>query len=56
MFIYRDDYYNPDTSDAPNLAEVNVAKHRNGETGMATLYMHKQIMRFANSQRKTVEL
>jgi len=56
MFIYRDDYYNPDTSDAPNLAEVNVAKHRNGETGMATLYMHKQIMRFANSQRKTIEL
>ncbi|MEI6131438.1 MAG: replicative DNA helicase [Bacillota bacterium] len=31
MFIYRDDYYNKET-DKPNVAEIIVAKHRNGET------------------------
>jgi len=31
MFIYRDDYYNPET-EKPNVAEIIVAKHRNGET------------------------
>ncbi len=25
VFIYRDDYYNPETSDRPNTAEVNIA-------------------------------
>ena len=33
MFLYRDDYYNPDDSDRPNIAELNIAKHRNGPTG-----------------------
>lgn len=56
MFIYRDDYYNPDTSDTPNAAEVNIAKHRNGETGMAMLYMHKQVMRFGNRKSEDIEL
>jgi replicative DNA helicase len=32
MFIYRDDYYNPDTPDK-NVAELIVAKNRHGETG-----------------------
>ena len=30
MFLYRDEYYNKDT-DKKNVAEVNVAKHRQGE-------------------------
>ena len=31
VFIYRDEYYNPETKDK-NIAEVNIAKNRNGET------------------------
>jgi len=31
MFIYRDDYYNKESEEA-NVAEIIVAKHRNGET------------------------
>ncbi len=31
VFIYRDEYYNPDTKDK-NIAEINIAKNRNGET------------------------
>ncbi len=32
VFLYRDDYYNPDTSEKPGVCEVNIAKHRSGPT------------------------
>ena len=32
MFIYREDYYNPDTTEK-NIAEIIIAKNRNGELG-----------------------
>src|SRR5437879_12057294 len=32
MFVYRDEYYNPDETDQQGLAEVHVAKHRNAPT------------------------
>ena len=32
MFIYRDDYYNPNTEEK-NIAEIIIAKNRHGETG-----------------------
>jgi replicative DNA helicase len=35
-FIYRDEYYNPDT-DLPGIAEILVAKNRKGPTGKAEL-------------------
>jgi replicative DNA helicase len=47
MFIYRDEYYNPDT-DHKNTAEVIVAKHRNGPIGTVKLYFNKDITRFQN--------
>lgn len=48
MFIYRDEYYSPDTSEKPNVAEINVAKHRNGPTGTIDLYWHSTLATFRN--------
>jgi replicative DNA helicase len=53
-FIYRDEYYNPHT-DTPNIAEINVAKHRNGPIGMFPLYFHGPTSTFRNIELKAVE-
>ncbi|MBQ4159404.1 MAG: replicative DNA helicase [Clostridia bacterium] len=37
MFLYRDDYYNPDSPEK-NIAECIIAKHRNGEVGTIKLW------------------
>ena len=36
MFLYRDEYYNPNTEDK-GIAECIVAKNRHGETGTVKL-------------------
>ena len=41
VFLYRDDYYDKQT-DLPNRLEMNVAKHRNGPTGTATVCYMKE--------------
>jgi len=46
MFLYRDDYYNREKSEKPGIAEVIVAKHRNGPTGIVKLSFEKQFLRF----------
>jgi replicative DNA helicase len=56
MFIYRDEYYNPDTTERPNIAEVNIAKHRNGPTGTIDLYWHGKLATFRNLQRQEINL
>jgi replicative DNA helicase len=50
MFIYRDELYNPETPDR-DTAEVIVAKHRNGPTGVARLAFLKHYTRFENMAR-----
>lgn len=47
IFLYRDEYYNKDTEDK-NLAEVIIAKHRAGETGMFKLGWKGQYTKFIN--------
>jgi len=47
-FLYRDDYYHPDDTDAPGIAELNVAKHRNGPTTVVKLGWRKDCARFLN--------
>jgi replicative DNA helicase len=47
MFIYRDDYYD-DESDQQGLAEVNIAKHRNGPTDSVKLSFLKRYAKFAD--------
>jgi replicative DNA helicase len=51
LFIYREDYYNPDT-DKKNIAEIIIAKHRNGPVGTVELYFHKEFSRFADLDRR----
>jgi len=50
MFLYRDDYYNKDT-DRPNIAEVIIAKQRNGPIGSVDLGWQPQYTRFVNLER-----
>jgi replicative DNA helicase len=50
MFIYRDEVYNPE-SDARGEAELIVAKHRNGPTGMVRLAFMNQYTKFASIAR-----
>ncbi|MBL4824585.1 MAG: replicative DNA helicase [SAR324 cluster bacterium] len=47
LFIYRDEVYNPDTEDK-GIAEISIAKHRNGEIGMKRLAFIGQYTKFAN--------
>jgi replicative DNA helicase len=47
MFIYRDDVYHSDSADR-GQAEIIVAKHRNGPTGVCRLAFLEQFTRFAN--------
>jgi replicative DNA helicase len=46
-FIYRDDYYNKETTD-PNIAELIVAKQRNGPVDAVRVRFDKQYTRFDN--------
>ncbi len=50
MFLYRDDYYNPD-SEKKNIAEVIMAKHRAGSTGTVELLWMGSYTKFANIER-----
>lgn len=50
MFLYRDDYYNPET-EAKNIAEVIIAKHRAGPTGTVELLWMPSYTKFANKYK-----
>ena len=50
MFIYRDDYYNKDTEDK-GIAEIIIAKQRNGPIGTVNLVWLPEYTKFANMER-----
>ena len=50
MFIYRDDYYNKDT-EKKGIAEIIIAKQRNGPIGTVELVWLPDFTKFANLQR-----
>ena len=50
MFLYRDDYYNPD-SEKKNVAEVIISKHRSGATGTVELLWLNNYTKFANIEK-----
>ena len=47
MFIYRDDYYNKDT-EKKGIAEIIIAKQRNGPIGTVELVWLPDYTKFAN--------
>ena len=56
MFLYRDEVYNPDTTEFPNQADIMLSKHRHGPTGMVQLYFEKSFTRFADLKIQRVDL
>lgn len=51
MFLYRDDYYNPETTEDKGIAEVIIAKQRNGPVGKIKLGWQPQYTKFVNIDR-----
>jgi replicative DNA helicase len=53
-FIYREDYYNPET-DRRNITDIFIKKHRNGPTGGVELYFDKEKQRFRSLDTRRSE-
>lgn len=50
-FIYREDYYNPDT-ERRNISDILIKKHRNGPVGNVELYFDREKQRFRSLDTK----
>jgi replicative DNA helicase len=48
FFVYRDEYYLGEESDQQGIAEVILAKHRNGPTGTVKLSFLRRYAKFAD--------
>jgi replicative DNA helicase len=48
IFIYRPDYYHPDDEAIRGIAEISVAKQRNGPLGIVSLVFLREYARFVN--------
>jgi replicative DNA helicase len=55
MFIHREDYYNPQ-SDRGNIAEIIIAKQRNGPIGTVELVFRKEIAKFCSKETRYEEV
>jgi replicative DNA helicase len=55
IFIYRDEMYNENT-ERKNIADIIVAKHRNGPTGTVALYFKKELAQFREAELRRREL
>ena len=52
MFLYREDYYKGPDEEHTYITELNIAKHRNGPTGMVPLFFHEKYTKFINLSRR----
>jgi replicative DNA helicase len=48
IFIYREEYYEPEASERPGEADLFIAKHRNGAVGKVTLTFQGEYPKFMN--------
>jgi replicative DNA helicase len=55
LFIYRDEYYNRN-SEKKGIAEIIIAKNKNGRTGYCEVYFDKQTMNFKNLETHREEV
>jgi len=54
LFIHREDRYRPDTS-RKNIADIIIAKHRNGPVGKIELYFDERMVSFRNLEKEYLE-
>lgn len=55
IFIYRPEFYRPQEESLRGIAEINVAKQRNGPTGRINLAFIREYARFADMEYRTFE-
>lgn len=55
IFIHREDYYNPQ-SERGNIAEIIIAKQRNGPVGTIELVFRKEIAKFSSKEARYEEV
>ncbi len=55
LFIFRPEYYHPDDDTLKGLAEVSIAKQRNGPTGTVTLAFMREHARFYDAELSAPE-
>jgi replicative DNA helicase len=48
IFLYRDEYYNPEDTEKPGICEVIISKHRSGPTGVVDLTWLGKYTRFVD--------
>lgn len=51
MLLHREDYYNPNVEEK-NILEINIAKNRNGRTGMAKVFYDRETQRIFDLTRR----
>lgn len=51
LFVYREDRYKED-SEKKNIAEIRIAKHRNGPLGIVNLFFNEQLASFRNIEKE----
>jgi len=54
LFIHREDRYRPETS-RKNIADIIIAKHRNGPVGKIELYFDERRISFRNLEKEHQE-
>jgi replicative DNA helicase len=55
MFIYRDEYYNPET-ERPGTADIIIAKQRNGPVGSISLLFRNSLTKFMNPADRKIQM
>jgi replicative DNA helicase len=55
VFIYRDELYNENT-ERKNIADIIIAKHRNGPTGVVSLFFKKELAQFREAELRSMDI